>query len=33
VLGDHMRVDNLSLSAHVFPNSSGARPLQGLIRA
>jgi uncharacterized protein (DUF1501 family) len=33
VLGDHMRVDNASLSAHVFPNSSGARPLQGLIRA
>ena len=33
VLGDHMRVDNASLSAHVFPSSSGARPLLGLIRA
>ena len=33
VLGDHMGVDSASLSAHVFPNSSGARPLQGLIRA
>ena len=33
VLGDHMRVDSASLAAHVFPNSSGARPLQGLIRA
>jgi uncharacterized protein (DUF1501 family) len=33
VLGDHMLVDNASLTSHVFPNSSGARPLQGLIRA
>lgn len=33
VLGDHMLVDNANLTSHVFPNSSGARPLQGLIRA
>jgi uncharacterized protein (DUF1501 family) len=33
VLGDHMLVPNESLTTHVFPNSSGARPLQGLIRA
>jgi len=33
VLGEHMRVDAGSLASRVFPNSSGARPLQGLIRA
>jgi uncharacterized protein (DUF1501 family) len=33
VLGEHMLIDNASLASHVFPNSSGARPLQGLIRA
>jgi uncharacterized protein (DUF1501 family) len=33
VLSEHMLVDNTSLTGHVFPNSSGARPLQGLIRA
>jgi uncharacterized protein (DUF1501 family) len=33
VLGDHMRVDAGTLTTRVFPNSNGARPLQGLIRA
>jgi uncharacterized protein (DUF1501 family) len=33
VLGDHLRIDAKSLAARVFPDSSGARPLQGLIRA
>jgi uncharacterized protein (DUF1501 family) len=33
VLGDHMRIDDGTLAARVFPNSNGARPLQGLIRA
>jgi uncharacterized protein (DUF1501 family) len=33
VLGDHLRIDAAALTSHVFPNSQGARPLQGLIRA
>ena len=33
VLDDHMRVDAKALSTRVFPDSSGARPLRGLIRA
>jgi uncharacterized protein (DUF1501 family) len=32
VLGEHLRVDARSLDARVFPDSSTARPLQGLIR-
>jgi uncharacterized protein (DUF1501 family) len=33
VLGEHLLVDARTLDARVFPDSSGARPLQGLIRA
>ena len=33
VLDEHMRVDARTLSARIFPDSSSARPLQGLIRA
>ena len=33
VLDEHMRVDANTLAKRVFPDSSGARPLQGLIRA
>jgi uncharacterized protein (DUF1501 family) len=33
VLGDHLRIDAGTLATQVFPNSDGARPLQGLIRA
>ena len=33
VLGEHMHVDANTLAKRVFPDSSGARPLQGLIRA
>jgi uncharacterized protein (DUF1501 family) len=33
VLDEHMRIDANTLSKRVFPDSSGARPLQGLIRA
>jgi uncharacterized protein (DUF1501 family) len=33
VLDEHMRVDANALAKRVFPDSSGARPLQGLIRA
>jgi uncharacterized protein (DUF1501 family) len=33
VLDEHMRVDAGTLANRVFPDSSGARPLQGLIRA
>lgn len=33
VLDEHMRVDANSLAKRVFPDSSGARPLSGLIRA
>ncbi len=33
VLDEHMHVDANSLAKKVFPDSSGARPLQGLIRA
>jgi uncharacterized protein (DUF1501 family) len=33
VLDEHMHVDANTLAKQVFPDSSGARPLQGLIRA
>jgi uncharacterized protein (DUF1501 family) len=33
VLDEHMHVDANALAKRVFPDSSGARPLQGLIRA
>jgi uncharacterized protein (DUF1501 family) len=33
VLDEHMHVDAITLAKRVFPDSSGARPLQGLIRA
>jgi uncharacterized protein (DUF1501 family) len=33
VLNEHLRVDAKTLAARVFPDSSGAHPLQGLIRA
>lgn len=33
VLDQHMHVDANTLAKRVFPDSSGARPLQGLIRA
>jgi uncharacterized protein (DUF1501 family) len=33
VLDEHMHVDAKTLAKRVFPDSSGARPLQGLIRA
>jgi uncharacterized protein (DUF1501 family) len=33
VLHEHMHVDANTLAKRVFPDSSGARPLQGLIRA
>jgi uncharacterized protein (DUF1501 family) len=33
VLDEHMRIDAKSLAGRVFPDSSGARPLQGLLRA
>ena len=33
VLDEHMHVDARTLSTRVFPDSSGARPLQGLMRA
>jgi uncharacterized protein (DUF1501 family) len=33
ILGEHMHVDAQSLSARIFPDSGGARPLAGLIRA
>ncbi len=33
VLDEHMHVDATILAKRVFPDSSGARPLQGLIRA
>jgi len=33
VLGEHLHVDARTLDVRVFPDSSGARPLQGLIRA
>ena len=32
VLDEHMRVDARTIAARVFPDSSGARPLQGLLR-
>jgi uncharacterized protein (DUF1501 family) len=33
VLNEHLRVDARILATRIFPDSSGARPLQGLIRA
>ena len=33
VLDEHMHVDANTLAKRVFPDSNGARPLQGLIRA
>jgi uncharacterized protein (DUF1501 family) len=33
VLDEHMRVDAKTLATRVFPDSSGARPLQGMMRA
>jgi uncharacterized protein (DUF1501 family) len=33
VLDEHMRVDAKTLASRIFPDSSGARPLQGLMRA
>jgi len=33
VLDEHLRVDAKTLATRIFPDSSGARPLQGLIRA
>ena len=33
VLDEHLHVDSRTLSTRVFPDSSGARPLKGLIRA
>jgi uncharacterized protein (DUF1501 family) len=33
VLDEHMHVDTRALATRIFPDSSGARPLQGLIRA
>jgi uncharacterized protein (DUF1501 family) len=33
VLDEHLRVDARTLATRIFPDSSGARPLQGLIRA
>ncbi len=33
VLDEHLHVDANTLAKRVFPDSSGARPLQGLIRA
>jgi uncharacterized protein (DUF1501 family) len=33
VLDEHLRVDSKTLSTRIFPDSGGARPIQGLIRA
>jgi uncharacterized protein (DUF1501 family) len=33
VLDEHMRVDAKTLAGRIFPDSNGARPLKGLIRA
>ena len=33
VLGEHLHVDAHALATRIFPDSSGARPLQGLMRA
>jgi uncharacterized protein (DUF1501 family) len=33
VLDEHLRVDARTLATRIFPDSSGARPLQGLMRA
>src|SRR6202035_5668277 len=32
VLADHIHVDAKTLATRIFPDSSGARPLEGLIR-
>jgi uncharacterized protein (DUF1501 family) len=32
-LDEHMHVDAKTLATRIFPDSSGARPLEGLIRA
>ena len=32
-VAEHLHVDARTLATRIFPNSSGARPLQGLIRA
>jgi uncharacterized protein (DUF1501 family) len=33
VLDEHMHVGATTLATRIFPDSSGARPLQGLMRA
>ncbi len=33
VLDEHMRIDARALASRIFPDSSGARPLEGLVRA
>lgn len=33
VLNEHMRIDAKTLATRIFPDSSGAHPLEGLIRA
>jgi uncharacterized protein (DUF1501 family) len=33
VLDEHMHVDARALATRIFPDSSGARPLKGLMRA
>jgi uncharacterized protein (DUF1501 family) len=33
VLAEHLRIDAGTLASRVFPDSTGARPLQGLMRA
>jgi uncharacterized protein (DUF1501 family) len=33
VLNEHMHIDARTLASRIFPDSSGARPLEGLIRA
>jgi uncharacterized protein (DUF1501 family) len=33
VLGEHLRIDGGSLASRVFPDSGGAHPLQGVVRA
>ena len=33
VLDEHMHIDRKALASRVFPDSNGARPLQGLLRA
>jgi uncharacterized protein (DUF1501 family) len=33
VLNEHMQIDAGTLTARIFPDSKGARPLKGLMRA